>query len=111
MAQPRFPGYAACLAMMRHRDPDTQEQGFHWLLKHAAEHVGPLMEEFRTERDHGLRCWLLELIGEAKSENPFPLMIEQLRSSDESLRGWAAHGLRTLNTPEARKALYEAGVK
>jgi hypothetical protein len=36
------------------------------LLPVAAEHVTELIDEFNTEHDdHGLRCWLLELIGAA----------------------------------------------
>jgi hypothetical protein len=42
--------------------------------------------------DHGLRRWLLEPIGEAKSEAAMPLLSTQLNSPDESLRGWAAAG-------------------
>jgi len=68
------------------------------------------MAEFQTEKDHGLRCWLLELIGEARSEKAFDLLCEQLQSSDESLREWAIRGLRKLNTREARRALFDAGI-
>ena len=69
------------------------------------------MAEFQTEKDHGLRCWLLELIGEARSAKAFDLLREQLHSSDESMRYWAIHGLRELNTREARQALFDAGVR
>ena len=68
------------------------------------------MAEFQTEKDHGLRCWLLELIGEARSEKAFDLLCEQIQSSDESLRDWAIRGLRKLNTREARRALFDAGI-
>jgi HEAT repeats len=96
--------------MMRKRSPQTMEDGFYALLPHAAEHIDELMAEFQTEKDHGLRCWLLELIGEARSEKAFDLLCEQLQSSDESLRSWAIRGLRKLNTKEARRALFDAGV-
>ncbi|HYO92916.1 MAG TPA: HEAT repeat domain-containing protein [Polyangiaceae bacterium] len=105
----RFPGYAACLAMMRKHDPSIQEAGFHALLPHAAEHVDALIQEFLTERDHGLRCWLLELIGEARSPKSLTLLIDELCSPDDSMRDWAARGLTVLNTHEARKALGESG--
>jgi hypothetical protein len=106
----RFPGYKACLAMMRKHSPQTMEDGFYTLLPHAAEYIDELMAEFQTEKDHGLRCWLLELIGEARSEKAFDLLCEQLQSSDESLRNWAIRGLRNLNTKAARRALFDAGV-
>jgi hypothetical protein len=107
---PRFPGYKACIAMMRKHSPQTREDGFYALLPHAAEYIDELMAEFQTEKDHGLRCWLLELIGEARSENAFDLLCEQIQSSDEGLRDWAIRGLRKLNTREARLALFDAGV-
>jgi hypothetical protein len=87
------------------------EDGFHFLLPHAAEHVEALMAEFEAETDHGLRCWLLELIGAARSAKAFNLLREQLQSSDEALRRRAICGLEDLDTPEARRVLFEAGVR
>jgi hypothetical protein len=111
MSDPTFPGYAACLRMMRDRDALTQEHGYHWLLPHVAEYVGELVAEFRSEtRDRGLRCWLLELLGEAKDLRTLGLFREQLLSADESLRDWAIRGLRLLETAEARAALSSAGI-
>jgi hypothetical protein len=111
MAKDRFPGFAKCLEMMRRRDPLTREQGFHALRPRTAEFVEELIAEFRAEtKDHGLRCWLLELIAEARDARALPLLTEQLLSGGDSFRRWAAHGLRLLDTHEARKALFEAGL-
>src|SRR5262249_47312363 len=85
----RFPGFKQCLRMMRKHNGQTQEDGFQWLLPHAAEHVPGLIEEFGKEPDHGLRCWLMELIGSAKSPDAFAFLAEQLRSPDEGVRFWA----------------------
>jgi hypothetical protein len=104
----KFPGLKKCLAMMRHRDPQTQEDGFHWLLPHAGDYVKELIEEFHKEQEHGLRCWLLELIGEARSADAFRFLAEQLRSDDEQFRRWAIRGLKNLGTKEARRLLWEA---
>ena len=106
-----FPGYRACLAMMRKHSPQTSEDGFHFLLPHAAEHIDELLADFQAEKEHGLRCWLLELIGAARSARAFDLLCEQVRSADEGLRHWAIHGLQELNTPEARQVLFDAGVR
>lgn len=107
---PRFPGYEKCLALMRKHDPQLQEDGFHALLPHAAEHVDALVRDFRAERERGLRAWLLELIAEAKSPGAFELLVEQLRSDDDLLPPHAIRGLRLLNTHESRMALWEAGI-
>ena len=104
----RFPGYSACIAMMRKHSPQVQEDGFYALLPHAADHVDALMLDFRQEADHGLRCWFLDLIGEAKSPRAFEFLREQLESSDESFRNRALVGLQRLGTPEARQALFDA---
>ena len=97
------------MRLMRRNDPQLMEDGFRLLRGHAAEHIGELIAEFgREENGHGLRCWLLELIGEARSERAFPLLAEQLHSRDEAFRGWAVRGLEDLGTKAARQALYQA---
>lgn len=94
---------------MRRRDPQAREDGFHLLLPHASEHVDELIAEFAAERDdHGLRCWLLELIGQARSEAALLLLVEQLHGQDPSLRTWAARGLECLDTKAARQELWKA---
>ncbi len=95
---------------MRKRDPQLREDGFHALLPHVHEHIEQLIDEFSHETDRGLRCWLLELIGEAKSPEAFPLFVEYLNGDDEWLRDWAIYGLKKLNTKEARRILWEADV-
>ncbi|THV26498.1 HEAT repeat domain-containing protein [Glycomyces paridis] len=96
------------MRQMRSHSPQRQEDGFHALLPAASEHIDALIAEFRAERhDHGLRCWLLELIGAARSDKGLPVLADQLDSSDEALRGWAEHGLRLLDTKEARRILWE----
>ncbi|WP_432850568.1 HEAT repeat domain-containing protein [Amycolatopsis sp. CA-161197] len=95
--------------MARKRDPQQREDGFHQLLPHAAEHLDELIERFEHEQDdHGLRCWLLELIAAAASPTALPILTAQLNGPDESLRDWAAVGLSKLNTPEARTLLWQA---
>jgi hypothetical protein len=60
--------FQQAMRLMRRHDPQAREDGFHLLLPHAAEHTDELIAEFSQERhDHGLRCWLLELIGQARS--------------------------------------------
>ena len=66
MAKAKFPGLKQCLRMMRKHDLSIPEEGFHGLRPHANEFVESLIAEFQSETDRGLRCWLLELIGEAK---------------------------------------------
>ena len=95
--------------MMRKRDPQVREDGFYFLRPRAAELVEPLLAEYENETDHGLRCWLLELLGDARDPRVLPVFIEAVHSGDEGLRFWALRGLRLLGTPEARKALWDAG--
>ena len=79
------------------------------LLPHAAVHVDELVAAFDQEcADHGLRCWLLELIGEARSPDALGLLVEQLYSDDESFRDWAVRGLQLLDTKPAREQLWRA---
>jgi hypothetical protein len=103
------PGFAQAMRQMRSHDPQRREDGFRHLLLHAAEHLDQLIEQFELERDdHGLRCWLLELIGAACSPAALPVLTAQLASDDESLRHWAAVGLEKLGTQQARTLLWRA---
>jgi hypothetical protein len=103
-----FPGFQRCMWMMRRHNPQTQEEGFGALRPRAREHVQELIHEFRTENDHGLRCWLLELIGDAESEDTFEILAEQLRGPDPAFRSWAILGLERLESKAARRLLWEA---
>lgn len=97
------------MRLMRSHNAQTREDGFQLLWSHAAEHVEELVAEFVGEHvDHGLRCWLLELIGEARYPGALPLLVEQLNGDDESLRDWAARGLERLDSQPAREQLWRA---
>jgi hypothetical protein len=92
--------FARALLLMRRRDPQLAEDGFQRLRGIAAEHVDRLIDEFRRETDHGVRCWLLELIAQARSPRAAALLTAQSHGDDESLRAWAEQGLRLLDTKE-----------
>jgi hypothetical protein len=111
MPKRREPTFEECLSLMRKRDPQLAEDGFHLLRPRAREHVSELIEAFRTEEVHSIRCWLLQLIGEARSEEAFALLCEQAVSSDESLRNWGVIGLELLDTKASRAFLFENGLR
>jgi hypothetical protein len=111
MPKHREPTFEECLSLMRKRDPQLAEDGFHFLRPRAKEHLTELLEAFRTEEVHSIRCWLLQLIGEARSEEAFALLCEQASSSNESLRDWGVAGLELLDTKASRTFLFENGLK
>jgi HEAT repeat protein len=92
--------------MMRKHDPQVREDGFGLVRQVAPEHVADLVTAYSREEDHGLGCWLLELIGEARSPEALPVLSEALASQDESIRDWARIGLEKLGTKEARTLLW-----
>jgi HEAT repeat protein len=106
--QKNFPGFEACMAMMRKRNPQTRDDGFEVLFDQASKFVPELLEEFEKESDHGLKCSLLYLLGEARDTRTLELFRYYLRHEDDSFRDWAAYGLNKLNTKEARQILWEA---
>jgi len=96
------------MRLMRKHDPQLREDGFHTLLPVAGEHVTELIDEFNAERDdHGLRCWLLELIGEARS----PLAFQTVgRTTPQHRRVVQLVGRPRpgkLDTKEARRLLWQ----
>lgn len=94
------------VAMMRKRDRQVQEDGFEIVKRVAAEHVADLVAAYEAEFDHGLRCWLLELIGETRSPAAIPILAEALADKDDSIRDWAKAGLEKVNAKEARNLLW-----
>jgi hypothetical protein len=92
--------------LMRKHDPQLKEDGFAMLEPIAADVLPQLIAAFEEESDHGLRCWLLELIGDARSESALPVFTKELASDDESIRHWARRGLEQLETKEAQTILW-----
>jgi hypothetical protein len=103
-----FPGFQQCMKMMRQHDPEIKEEGYHCLLPFAHEHVPELTAAFQAETKHGLRCWLFELLGEARSPDLLPLFAEALRGEDDSLWWRALYALKLLDTKDARRLIYDA---
>jgi len=100
------PSFSICIKMMRSKDPQTQEDGFHCLLPQASAFVNELIKEFNeVQNDLGLKCWLMELIAEAKHEDAFEFLARFARDEDSSVRSWAREGLKYLDTKEARSVL------
>jgi hypothetical protein len=97
------------MTLMRSDNSNQQEEGFHLLLPHAGKFVDDLIAEFRKETDYGLKCWLLELLGHARSEKAFSLFEEQLSVGNLSFHDWAVVGLQKLNTKESRALLSKIG--
>lgn len=96
------------MRLMRSHNRQIRQDGLEQLRPHASQHLDELITEFNREADHDLRCWLLELIGEARSPDALPVLVEQLHGDDESLRTWAAQGLEQLDTKAARFQLRQA---
>lgn len=99
--------FRQAMRLMRAEDPQAAEDGFGLLRDIAAEHVQELLDEFSRESEPSMRCWLLELIGEARSPQAFARLAAELYSDDESLRDWAHRGLVLLDTREARRLLWQ----
>ncbi len=109
---PRFPGVANCVELLRRRNVKGElvEILCAELRDQAAGHAAELVAACSAERDERVRRILFGVLCEAKLPAAFPVFVEHLRSDDESLRYWSEQGLRALNTPDARKALWQAGL-
>ncbi|GLV54322.1 hypothetical protein KDH_11700 [Dictyobacter sp. S3.2.2.5] len=105
----QLPGFQECLRLMRMRDPQMQEDGFHLLRAQAHKYTQQLVNEVTRETNPGLRCWFLELLAEARDPGALPLFLEYLYSDETLLKTWAISGLKQINTKASRRALWEAG--
>jgi hypothetical protein len=102
------PRFTEALRSMRSEDARIRNRGFDFLREHADAYVDDLVTAFGNEPDEELRCWLLELICEARSPRALPVLTSVLESDEESLQFWAVRGLEMLDTREARDALHRA---
>ncbi len=100
--------FEVAMGRMRDGDPRVREGAFDFLREHADAYVDELIAEFAVEDDPGLRCWLLELVAEARSGKALDVFRDQLEGPDESLRFWAARGLEMLDTRAAEQVLEQA---
>jgi HEAT repeats len=103
--------FAQALESMRSPEARLRTHGFDFLRGHADAYVDELIAELAHEQNDELRCWLLELISEARSPSALPVLAGELESDDESVRFWAIRGLEMLDTREAQRALYQARTK
>jgi hypothetical protein len=108
---PKFPGVAKCVELLGRRNVQGSllEIILGELQDNAATHAAELIAAFQAQKSARVRCLLLMTFCDAKLQEAMPLLVEHLRSEEERLRYWSEEGLRALNTPEARKALWEAG--
>jgi hypothetical protein len=108
---PKFPGVAKCVELLGRRNVRGSLVDIICaeLKENAVSHAAELVAAFRAEQNVGMQCILLGVICDAKLPEALPLFTEHLHSDDELLRYWSEEGLRALNSPEARKALWEAG--
>jgi hypothetical protein len=108
---PKFPGVAKCVELLGRRNVQGSLVDIICgeLQRNASSHAADLIAAFQAATDERFRRILLGVICEARLPEALPVFVEQLRSEDESLRYWAEQGLRSLNTPDSRKALWEAG--
>lgn len=107
---PKFPGFEKCIKMMRSTNGSISEEGFGRLESKAADYLPQLIAAFWDEDNKKMHFWLIELIGAANSPSAMSFLVERLSDDSESIRYWAAVGLRKLNTKEARIALRQAGL-
>jgi hypothetical protein len=106
---PKFPGVATCVELLGRSNVRGSLVDIICgeLQSNASTHAAELLAAFRTEHGQRVRHILLGVICEAKLPEALPLFVEFLQSEDEGLRSWSERGLQTLDTPEARKALWD----
>lgn len=105
------PIFKTCMKMMRDRNPQTQEDGYHWLVDYAADFIPELTHELNIETDPGLCSWLMELLAETKDPCTLEIFKHRLEDPNDIIRNCAIRSLQELNTRESRTILWEAGIR
>jgi hypothetical protein len=106
---PRFPGVAECARLIK----DGKARGvwadfiFGELAENAPDCWLELLETFRNEPHRDVRLYIMMALEEASLPQTVPFLAEVLQGEDERLVGYAERALRSIDTPESRKALWD----
>jgi hypothetical protein len=108
---PKFPGVKTCVDLLRRSNVKGEYlDTVMWeLAGHAADAgTAELAEAYRAETDDRVRGLILSILAETASPADLPLFVETLAGANADSRKWAAVGLHKIDTPESRRALWEA---
>ena len=107
---PRFPGVAECARLIR-----AGKARRSWadiiageLACHAKHHLPELIETFRTDTSDEVGLYVMMALEMARLPESIPFLAEVLPQGNSTFTPYAERGLRDINTPEARSALWEA---
>src|SRR5262249_6575401 len=108
---PKFPGVQGCVDLLRR--PDVHGAYLHGVMMDLAEHVAAagtaeLVAAYRVETDDRGQGLILSILAETAAPADLPLFAETLAGANADHRLWGAVGLHKIDTPEARRVLWEA---
>ena len=108
---PKFPGVGVCVDLLHRRN--VHGAYLDGVMMDLAEHVSALgtaelVEAYRAETDDHVQGLILSILAETAAPTDLALFVEALAGVNADHRLWAAVGLHKIDTPEARRALWEA---
>jgi hypothetical protein len=105
---PRFPGVAECVRLIKARKARRAWADF--IVLELAEHASAcwqeLLETFFNEPHGDVRLYIMMALEEASLPQTVPFLAEVLDDGDERLVPYAVRALKSINTPESRKELW-----
>jgi hypothetical protein len=107
---PQFPGVAECVRLIRAGEARGAWADIiaHELAENAESCWSELIEAFRNDSGGAVRLYVLVALDLARVPACVPFLAEVLREADPRYVPFAQRALRVINTPEARKALWNA---
>lgn len=108
----RFPGVEFCVELLKRRNTQGEliETICGVLENNATENVDELLAAVDNPDNDSVRIMLLGVIENVALKAAVPLWTRILQSSDQSEHTYAVSALKLINTKEARRILWEAGV-
>src|SRR5690349_15823244 len=106
----KFPGFQACMKLLRSKDGWTQEGAYHSLLPYASEYLDDLIAEFEKPENAKIQDWIIELIGESSSPKAFEFLRDQLFENDPENKFWVINGLIHFRPFELRQLLADLDI-
>lgn len=106
----KFPGFKACMKLLRSKDGWTQEGAYHTLLPHAAEYLDDFIAEFSKPENFRIQDWIIELIGESPSPKALEFLRDQLFENDPRNKSWVIYRLVNFRPFELRQLIEDLDI-
>ena len=98
MSNNEFPGFDACIDLIRSKDPMIFEDGYHLLLPRVKDFGDRIVKLIQSESDPKIKPRFVELLGECEDKQYLPIFEKLLESEIHDVVAWSLTSLERINS-------------